>query len=209
MKSLIAVISLLAFTSAAEAETRYIVDQAKFTMRTGQSTNHKIVRLLSSGTAVELLEQSTDGYSHIRTSSGKEGWILSRYLMSSPAARDRLAQFEKDLSQLGILKKEKQVVEEENSHLQSENSRLAAKLALLQKTAASATEIVAENTSLKAEAAEAKRALEEFRSETESLTNGAYQRWFMLGGGAILVGILFGLLLPHVRPRKERRWGGY
>lgn len=209
MKNLITVVSLLAFATTAEAETRYIVDQAKFTMRTGQSTDHKIVRLLSSGTAVELLEQSADGYSRIRTSSGKEGWILSRYLMSSPAARDRLAQLEKDLNQLLAIKKEKQEIEAENIELKDKVGQLAAELALLQKTAANATEIVAANTSLKAEAAEAKRALEELRSEIESLSNGAYQRWFMLGGGAILIGILLGLLLPRMRPRKKRRWGGY
>jgi len=209
MRISVVLILLFVFAGSAQAETRYIVDQAKFPMRAGQSTAHKIVRLLPSGAAVELLEQSKDGYSHIRTAGGKEGWILSRYLMKVPAARDRLEKFEQELSQLGTLKKQKVQAERGNRRLNSENSKLVKELALLKKTAAAAAEMIAENKSLKSDAEASKKALEEFRHETDDITNSAHQRWFMLGGGAILIGVLLGLILPYVRLRRKKRWGGY
>ncbi|NWF38417.1 TIGR04211 family SH3 domain-containing protein [Mariprofundus sp. NF] len=209
MRISVVLILLFVFVGSAQAETRYIVDQAKFQMRSGQSTGHKIVRLLPSGAAVELLGQSAEGYSHIRSSDGKEGWILSRYLMKVPAARDRLEQFEKELSQLGELKKQKVLAERERNRLQSENNSLVKELALLKKTAAAAAEMIAENKLLKSEAEASKKELQEFRQETDDITSSAHQRWFMLGGGAILLGVLLGLLLPYVRLRKKKRWGGY
>lgn len=209
MRVFIAIALMFASTGTVQAETRYIVDQAKLPMRAGQSTSHKIVRMLPSGAAVELLEQSTEGYARIRTSDGREGWILSRYLMKAPAARDRLEKIEQELSRLGALKKSKATAERSLRQLKAENSRLDKELNLLRKTASEASVMVEENRSLRVEADEAKRALREFQIETDDVTNQAHQRWFLLGGGAVLIGVLLGLLLPYVRPRRKKRWGGY
>ena len=63
------------------AETRYVSDRLEVTMRSGKSTGYGIVRMLRSGTAVEILERDKkSGYSHVRTKSGKKGWVLSRFL---------------------------------------------------------------------------------------------------------------------------------
>jgi len=57
MKILFIIITMFGYIASAQAETRYIVDQAKLPMRSGQSTGHSIVRMLPSGTAVEVLGQ--------------------------------------------------------------------------------------------------------------------------------------------------------
>ncbi len=209
MKILFIIVAVFGYIASAQAETRYIVDQAKLPMRSGQSTGHSIVRMLPSGTAVEVLGQASTGYTHIRTRSGKDGWILSRYLMKEPAARTRLASAEKELSNLLALKQKKKSLEQERSQLMEGNKKLQAELAHIRETATNAVAIADENESLKAKTAQAEQMLEALRQETSDIRSGAQQRWFMLGGGAILFGILLGLILPRLKVRRKDRWGRY
>jgi len=209
MKILFIIVAVFGYIVSAQAETRYIVDQAKLPMRSGQSTSHSIVRMLPSGTPVEVLGQSSTGYTHIRTRSGKDGWILSRYLMKEPAARTQLARAEKELSNLVTLKQEKKALEQERSQLMEDNKKLKTELAHIRETAANAVAIAAENESLKVKAMQAEQTLEALRRETSDIRSGAQQRWFMLGGGAILFGILLGLILPRLKVRRKDRWGRY
>jgi len=209
MKFIFVIIGLLVWSSMALAETRYIVDQATLPMRSGQSTAHKIIAMLPSGMAVEVLEQSDAGYSRIRTPNGKEGWILSRYLMSTPAARDRLARAELELAKLNTLKQGKKAVEIERDRLRSARDKLQKELDQIRITASNAVQIGKENRALKSTAAAAKQELESLRQQTRDIRNGAQKRWFMLGGGAILLGILLGLVLPRMNVRRKSQWGGY
>ena len=84
-----------ALSGQALAESRYVSDTLEITMRSGKGTSFGITRMLRSGTRLEVLdEDKKTGYTKVRTKSGKEGWVLSRFLMKSPAARDRLANAE-------------------------------------------------------------------------------------------------------------------
>ena len=209
MKAFLAIVSFFSVIAVAHAETRYIVDQIKLPMRTGQSTSHSIVRMLPSGMAVDILEEGTNGYTHIRTPGNRDGWILTRYLMKMPAARDRLTTAEMKVAKYNALNEEKKAVEKEHARLQSENSELKKELELIRKTSAQALETANENTALKMKTKEAEQALEDLRQETKDIKSGASQRWFMLGGGAILLGIILGLILPSLRRRKKAQWGQY
>ncbi|OIO69133.1 MAG: hypothetical protein AUJ57_09580 [Zetaproteobacteria bacterium CG1_02_53_45] len=209
MKLFFAIVALFAFVTVAQAETGYIVDQAKMPMRSGEGTGFKITKMLPSGMAVEVLGQSQSGYSRIRTQDGKDGWILSRYLMKTPAARDRLQAFEKELSQLAQMKQENEAAGKENRRLQNENKKLQDEIQYIRTTAANAVEVAEQNRALQEEAASAKQALFELEQQTVDIRSGAQQRWFLMGGGAIVAGIVLGLLLPFMGARRKRRWGGY
>ena len=105
MKNTYLLVSLLLFFLAgnAIAETRYVSDMLEITMRSGKGTSYGITRMLRSGTAVQVLEaDKAAGYTRVRTSSGKEGWVLSRFVMKGRAARDLLTTAEKDLAELEL-----------------------------------------------------------------------------------------------------------
>ena len=209
MKAFLAIISFFSVIAIAHAETQYIVDQVKLPLRAGQGTNYSIISMLPSGLAVEILEESAEGYTQIRTPGGQEGWMLTRYLMKMPAARDRLISAEMKVAEYNALKHEKEAVEGEYSRLQTENGTLMKEVERIRATSAQALAIASENKELKMKAEEAELAVEVMRRETEDIKSGEYQKWFMLGGGAILLGIILGLILPSLRRRKKSQWGQY
>ena len=84
---------LLPGISAAQT-TRYVSDELEITMRNGQGLDFGIRKMLKSGTELAVLENDPSGYSKVRTNDGVEGWVLSRYLVNNPSARDQLAEKE-------------------------------------------------------------------------------------------------------------------
>src|SRR3569833_4565489 len=106
-RSLTAVASAAALCTTATAETRYFSVELEVTLRTGQSTQHQFVRMVKSGTAVEVLAtEANTGYTKVRTPAGAEGCVLSRYLMTSPSARKQLGELTRRLATMEIENKQ-------------------------------------------------------------------------------------------------------
>ncbi|HEB98734.1 MAG TPA: TIGR04211 family SH3 domain-containing protein, partial [Thiotrichales bacterium] len=157
------------------------------------------------------------GWSRVRTPSGAEGWVLSRYLMNIPAARDRLARAEKRLAQIEMkdrerqeafaaLKKEKAVLEQALQQLKAENKQLSQQLSEIRRTAASTLAIDSENRELKSKLMAMERELQTLTQENESLRDRSHRDWFMVGSGVTIAGIILGLILPRIRFRRRSSW---
>ena len=82
-------IFLTCFSATGFAETMYVTDSLKLTLRSGPSTEHKILSVIESGQQVEMLEPGED-WSLVRNANGKEGYVLTRYLMPEPTHNIRL-----------------------------------------------------------------------------------------------------------------------
>ncbi len=214
------ILSLLLAWGTAAADTRYITDRFKVTMRSGESASHKILRMLTSGTAVEVLSDNPDtGYSQIRTGTGKTGYVLTRQLMGQPSARDRLARAEVRLrelqeepgkltAKLAKLQDKHQQLNTAHRKLQGQKNGLERELETLRRTAANAIRISNERNELRKSVATLTRELEDIKQENRDLQNQTAQNWFMIGAGVIILGIVLGLLLPHLRfQRRKSSWG--
>ncbi len=200
------------------AETRYVSDTLEITMRSGKGTSYGITRMLRSGTQVEVLEvDKKSGYTHVRTKSGKDGWVLSRFLMNTPAARDRLATAEKKLAELELdnrkldtslaaLKQEKASLNKNLGSLDSESRKVSQELAEIKRTASSALAIDSENKDLKSRLVSIERQLQTLQQENEGLKDRTARDWFMVGAAVILLGIIVGLIIPRIRWRKKSSW---
>ena len=72
---------LIVSYNAALAETMYVSDVLKLTVRDGKGTAGKIIAVVQSGQTVEVL-QPEDEWALVRLDDGQEGWVLNRYLTS-------------------------------------------------------------------------------------------------------------------------------
>ncbi|MGD2082257.1 MAG: TIGR04211 family SH3 domain-containing protein [Chromatiales bacterium] len=220
VRKLAATLLLAALCSGAQADTRYVTDQLKVTMRRGESTEHRIMQMLPSGSPVEVLSSNPDtGYSRVRAGDGEVGYVLTRQLMDQPSARDRLAKAEQRLAELqdepGRLSAKLATLQEEHAELteaygqlQQVKNDLQQELEALRRTSANAVRIAEERNDLRKTMVTLTREVEELKQQNRDLRNDRAQRWFLIGAGVVLVGIVLGLLLPHLRfQRRKSSWG--
>lgn len=214
------VLCLLALAAtAANAQTRYVSDRLEVTLRTGTSTQHSIIRMLPSGARVEVLAADpATGYTRVRTSDGVEGWLLTRYLMEQPSARDRLAAATSrvetldgriaDLSaEVEVLSRERDALAAERAGLSAELEELRAELDRVRRVSASAMELDKANRELRTRLVAAEQGGDSLRMEVTELKRNTRRDWFLAGAGVMVFGLLLGLILPRLKLGRRSGWG--
>ncbi|MCU0934867.1 MAG: TIGR04211 family SH3 domain-containing protein [Gammaproteobacteria bacterium] len=212
-----AVLWFLCLSAAAPlaAQTRYVTDALEVPVRTGRTLENKIVRMLPAGTQVEVLGPEEEGHLRIRAARGVEGWILSRYLVDQPIARDRLAALESEnvslkaqvaeVNQaLRVANAEAQDLHRAGAAMQAENTALRQEFEALRRAAARPVEVAQENERLRRELETVRSDLASAEARADALGNAAYRQWFVTGGGVALGGLILGLILPRVVARRRR-----
>lgn len=218
-QTLAALLFGLALTSTVSAQdSAWVTDQFEVTLRTGPSTSNAIRRSLSSGTELDVLERDADsGYSRVRTVGGTEGWVLTRYLMREPSAREQLERLTSQLtdaaeegsslsSQLAAVRSQYNDAENQIRELQSQKTRLERELAEIRRTAANVLAINSQNTELQEKLTNAEISIDRLNEEIRGLSSQSNRNWFMTGALVIIGGIVIGLILPRLRLQKRSRY---
>lgn len=207
------------FSAPTVAETRYVTDQLEVTMRSGTSTRNAIVRMLKSGAAVEVLgEDAESGYTQVRLASGEEGWVLTRFLVNEPVAREVLPDLQRRFAalreqssstsgQLSSSRAELAELEKQRDALQEENQSLAAQLQEVRRKAADVLNIDAQNSQLRNRVTQLEGDNEQLKILNDELSNRRNIEWFVAGGGVLFFGLVLGLVLPRIRWRRRSSWG--
>ena len=218
---LIGFISCALYSMLVTAETGYVSDQLEVTLRKGPSLSHAIVRMLKSGTAVEILEIDAEtGHTRVKTNGGIEGWILSRYLIAEPTARMQLEKMFKEmgpadnpdhsvLAQLKTIKSEYENAHQRIAKLESENNRLEDQLASIMKTSANVLLIDEENNKLHQKLAMAEERLNALQLENIELGDHRQKDWFITGALVLGGGLLLGLIIPLFTRKKRSRYDSF
>ena len=183
--------------SVAQAETQYVTENLSTFLRKGAGEQFKIAGSIQAGEAVTVLDKK-DRYTLIRDSKNREAWILSSEL--SPNASSKL----------------------ENPKLKSQIQELILKLNRLddawqQRTAEmqrrtkqaeqQSSELLEQNSQLKRELEITKNKNRDLEAMLDAGKREIAIQWFIYGGSVLGVGLLIGLILPLIMPKRRRRDG--
>lgn len=216
-----ALAALLAASSSLWSATLYVSDQFEVPLRTGETTEHAILRMLPSGTDVELLETDKDkGYSRVRTQSGVEGYMLSRYLMPEAAARDQLAALRQRLAsasdeqgglsrQVDELGQQLAAAQRTITDLTNERDQAGTELDRVKSVSAKSLELDERNRALMQQVAAGEQRIRELSADNETLRRHTSRDWFLAGGGLVLFSMLLGIALTRVRWRRRSRYSDF
>lgn len=189
----------------------WVSDEFEIMLRSGPSTSNAIQLMIGSGMQLEVLEQDAEsGYSRVTTPGGTEGWVLSRYLMGEPSAREQLRTLTGQLtnantrgtsldSQLAAVSNEMNTANRRIATLEREKTSLENELAEIRRTAADVLGINAQNKTMMDELATAEIKSATLEQENRQLSSQTTRYWFMTGALVLLVGIILGIWLPRVR----------
>ena len=197
-------------TPSAQAESMYVTDILKVTLRTGPSLNNKIIKMVESGQKIEVIEPGQE-WSLVRLDDGMEGWILNRYMISDQTNKIKLVKLESKYSRLEA---KSSSTFKENAELKTQNQKLGSDLSDTKKE----LEKIRNNyEALKADSAEFltlqsnfKKASKQLTEQTQKATEleeqvsdlevAYYIKWFLAGSGVLFIGFILGF-----STRRKRR----
>jgi len=199
------------------ASTAYVTDSLRITLRTGPSVDNKIIGILKSGDVVQVLN-TQDDWSYINLSQEdegeKEGWVLSRYLMSrepwvvlaealreeNTTLRDRMSLLE---SRLGEAIRKEQALSEEGAQKAKDLEEIKGEYETLKEGAEGYLQLQATHRATKAELETARKEVQRLTDQNERLRSSQMNRWFATGALVLLCGLLIGLMIGRQQRRRR------
>lgn len=213
---LIAMCAVIFATSSVFAADVYVSDYLVITMRAGKGDSFKVVKSLSSGMVLEVIEADGE-FVHVRTKDGLDGWVRKQYLSDKPVARGLVDEYSKKLEQLTAenkklketladLGREAKQLSQDQKRIVAEKTKMEQEHAQIKEIAARPMELEDKNKNLSSENASMKAELTKLRLESSEFKENQVQKWFMAGGGVFFFGILAGLILPRFKSRRQSNW---
>ncbi|WP_394174977.1 TIGR04211 family SH3 domain-containing protein [Thalassotalea litorea] len=196
----ILLVSLLAFSSISIAQeeaqitpvsvtpgaTGYVSDNLYVFFHSGAGNQYRILGSINAGDEVEFMAGPVNNYVQIKDSKGRSGWIEQSFLSNSPGLRHTVSQLNSELADNKVLTEELQTklndARQQLGELSRNHKQLQSDHNKLTKDYATAQE------------------------QIDSASMEVMKTYFVYGGGVLFAGLLFGLILPKLMPRKKSSW---
>lgn len=181
-------------------EKRYISDDLITYIHSGPGNQFRIVGALNSGDQVTLKGVNTaTNYGQIVDAKGRDAWIPLDQLSTSPSVRTQVPDLQQQVKTL-------------TDKLANIDNSWNQRTAEMQQKVASSDGIInglkTENQDLKNQLIVAQKKVSAVNVQLDDKQRTIILQWFMYGGGVAGVGLILGLVLPHLVPRRRKkdRW---
>lgn len=183
------------------AKDRYISDNLFTYMHAGPSNQFRIIGSVNAGDKITLVATNRDsGFSQVVDSKGRKGWVESKYVSTRPSMAERLPALEKELGEVKEkLANARRSSDDEKSGLVDSLEARNEQIKELEKNYADM------NKQLTASQSEVR----ELRAKLDTQKEDLLLKYFMYGGGVAGIGLIFGLVLPHLIPRRKKAPSGW
>lgn len=195
------------------AKTMFITDRIEISLRSGTGLEYRALTLLKTGDRVEVLEGDKN-WSKVKLPDGTTGWINSRFLVDQvkmgPSVDPKIQEELRGVKETNqgltrgkeILIQEKtsllKEIDEAKNHIRSlqqeKNKRISPELDALKE----------KNEQLSKEAALYKNQIDHFSQKEKRQRIEEQIKWFLIGSGVLVVGLLLGWLLSRGRRTSHR-----
>ena len=201
-KSITCLLVGLLLSAVAQATTVYVSDVQFVAIRQGQDNNSPAVE-----------RGISNGYTKVKTPSGNVGWVADYFLSDDQVTREQVIQLQEQLTKLSQSKVDlnKQYDESQQnvaalttqvSNLEKDKAQLTQQLASMKALTDKAKTIVEKNDNVAYQIDTLKQQLAAAKAQAKDKGDSNQQKWFAIGAGTLLGGVIIGILIPLTRRKK-------
>ncbi|KAA9002507.1 SH3 domain-containing protein [Affinibrenneria salicis] len=194
--------SLTATWTAHAEERRYVSDELQTYVHSGPGNQYRITGTLNAGDEVTVLSINEEaGYAQVRDAKDRTNWIPLSQLNETPSLRTRVPELEQQVREL-------------TSKLSNIDSSWNQRTADMQQKVSASDNVISglqkENQDLKNQLIVAQKKVDAANVQLDDKQRTIILQWFLYGGGVAGAGLILGLILPHIIPRRKKndRWMG-
>ena len=213
IRSMIFALALGIGATSVQAQQWFVKEMMKITMRTGPGNDRKIVALINTGQAVDLVEEGEE-WSQVRLPDGKEGYVLTRFITPEEPSSLTLVRLQQKYE---TLEAQKVALSEENTKLKETVQQLNSEVMTTTKALKA---LQKDYDTLKAESADFLKLKSKYEQTAGQLTEqtkraGKFEedftkllrnqniKWFLSGAGVLILGFIIGFSSRRQRRRSS------
>lgn len=187
---ILAAFSLPVASQQESAEKAAFISDALFVyLHSGPGNQYRIVGTINAGQPVTFLSEDADsGYAQIRFEDNKTGWLPKEYVSYTPGL----------VTQLETLTESFNTQRDQIQQLEQERNELSSQL----------NSAIVEREKALEQLAQGNRSYEQLKTQLEVTQTSIWQNPMVIGSAILLIGLIFGLVLPALWPKRRdsERW---
>lgn len=188
---------LLTTTLPAFSQNQYVTENLNTYLRKGPGDQFKISGTIQAGDKITIIDRK-ERYTLIRDSRNREGWILNNEIVSQPSAKEFIPQLQQQVQELTT---------KLNNIDKDWQQRTVEMQRRVQQSDKQSSELLEQNSILKRELDILKNKNRDLEAIQDSESREIMIQYFIYGGSVLGMGLLLGLLIPVLLPRRKRNNG--